>query len=444
MLYLRSLVFVVLLACGSRLFASELEKRMVAQSPERLLPSLQGVIDTALEQSVLVEERALAEAEARGVRLGHGAAVLPTVFSSLDYRQEEPFADQAGQSRLIYDLRLSQPVFHWGARRANKQIGDIGLELVQMQTREGMKGMVLSARARYMDLILAKQRLARAEESLAKAERDLETQGEREKQGQVSAVVLEGIRSGILRAEISVDSERLQMDRLAAQFARELRAQPEALTSNLESEIPAFPFLRDWEARGLLSEFDYLVESSSELRRQDQLIEVEKRRLHIFRKTLWPKLNFNVGLSQNELDNQGVRRESEFVFGGLGVNWALFDGHDAKGKSMESLARLRRLEMGRSLAEQRLADEFRFALRSLELTCRSLELDEEALSGAQLAVRSGEEELRDGLIAEARLEQLREQAFNQKIQTQGTRAAYLRQLSQILMDLGLDPQFQGR
>ena len=75
------------------------------------------------------------------------------VRADINYAQNEQI--------MQYDVRLTQPVYHWGEVRNNARMGEIRNKIAQGQYKEGYRLLVADLRAKYLNLILLKHVVAR-------------------------------------------------------------------------------------------------------------------------------------------------------------------------------------------------------------------------------------------------------------------------------------------
>ncbi|WP_309006208.1 TolC family protein [Pelagicoccus sp. SDUM812005] len=414
---------------------------MQGRLPEDLIPQLNEVIAAALEGSESMLLREYFEEEAEGRRISARAAVLPSFRTNVAFRQEKDLEDVDGagyENRVVYNVTVSQPIYHWGTRRSEKELGELQREAERLNTEVTASKVVAQARLDFMRLIVTKQRRDRARLDLEQAVAQLDFQREQVKAGTAS-------ESSLLRLELDV--ERKDLNALRAQSDFEYRLEELANFAAMPADkleglavgvVPRVEILQEAEIASLVAYYDRAIEQDERIKQSELDIEANKRHLDIARKTLLPKLDAELGLSSNALDLDGTRREQEYSYFGLSVGWTVFDGFRKQGKTREALSRLLRAERAKRLGEERLVLNFDRLLRRLEIEGRGLAIEERVLESALQEldqVKLAVEEQRAPVSAE---EKAQRDYDNTLIRTQDSRISYLDTLSQVANELGLE------
>lgn len=414
---------------------------MRGRLPEHMIPQLNEVIASALEGSESMLLREYFEEESEGRRISARAAVMPTFQSNVAFRQEKNLDTAAGEgweNRVVYNVTLSQPLYHWGTRRSEKELGELQYEAEKLNTDLVAASVVSRARMDFMRLIVAKQRAKRARLDADLAAGQLDFQRSQVEAGAAS-------ESSLTRFEL--DLERKDLQALRAEADYDYRLDELAIFAAMSAKtldglavglVPQFEILDESAVAGLVKYYDQAVEQDERIKQSAINIEVNKRQLEIAQKTLLPKVDAQLGLSSNALDLDGTRREQEYSYFGLSVGWTVFDGYRKKGRTMEALSRLSRAERAKRLGEEQLVLGFDRLLRKLSIEGRALAIEErvlqrslEELDQVKLAV----EEQRAPLSSE---EKAQRDYDNTLIRTQDSRISYLDTLSQVASELGLD------
>ncbi|MDQ8187894.1 TolC family protein [Pelagicoccus sp. SDUM812002] len=402
---------------------------------------MKDIISGAMEGAELMLLREYSEAESEGRRIAARAAVMPSFRSNFAFRQEKAIDDIDGtgyEDRVVYNVTLSQPLYHWGTRRSEKELGELQFEMEKLNTQIVAASVLAQVRHDFMGLIVAKQRSIRAQLDLKQAVSQRNFQ-----QSQIEA----GAASSGSITRFDLDVERKELLSLRAESDYELRLgelanyvgmSPKQLSGLAVGVVPEVDILDQQEIESLVAYYDQAIEEDERIQQSEIDIEVNKRHLDIARKALLPKVDAQLGLSSNALDVDGTRREQEYSYFGLSVGWTVFDGFRKKGKTMEALSRLSRAERAKRLGEERLLLSFDRLLRRLSIEGRALAIEERVLKSARQEldqVKLDVEEQRSPVSAE---EKAQSDYDNTLIRTQDSRISYLDTLSQVANELGLD------
>lgn len=438
---MRFLLFLTLCLLGPLLRAEfELSGRM----PEDLMPGLRRVIDSALRNSdpMMQSERLMEEADGR--RVSARSAVLPSLRTSAAFRQEDDRErdEQGFEERVIFSVTLSQPLYHWGVRKKERDIGKLQHEIESLNTSRTASQVIKKVRSDYMGLVVAKQELERSAVELELDRAELDFQQRQIEAGAAS-------RSSINRFEIARDRSELARVRALMEWERRLEElsiyaglEAEALEALVAEEIPEVEVLSPEELEWFELHFVEGVEQDEMVRRRDKDIEIERKRLDIVRMSLRPKIDAQVGITSNARDLDGVRREQEFAFFGFSVGWNIFDGFQTKGRAREALSRLSRVERSKEILEDSLMRSYRQRQRQLEIGARALAIDErlaQGVWGQVVQVRKAVEEER---MAASQIDRYERDFHQASIRAQRSRISYLETLSELASELGLDPAEQ--
>lgn len=418
------------------------QEELRSQLPEVVMPELAEMIAMAMSGSDDMAARELAEIEARGRRIAGRSSVLPSFAGSFNYRQEEDQSEfsRGFEERLIYQFAISQPLYHWGARHAEKEIGRLSYDMELLNTQSYQDRVVSTVRSQYMDLLVARQDIELTRQEMALLRREIESQRQRHEAGRASPAELFNLELELERLELAEARSLAARDEKLMELARFLGKEPSAIEEKIAGEVPEIEVLTPDQTRGLTAYFDQGLAANESLQRKELEIEVDEKRLLIEKTSLRPKVDLQVGLSQNALDADGVRREQEFVYAGFRVNWAIFDGWRSKGRRMEARARLDRNELSKEVLENSLLRDQSRALANLELAGRALQIEEKLLANRRGGFGKADEDLEAQRISEIQYEELKQAFYRQSIRTQQYRAAYLEALGDLSLLLGMDPQ----
>lgn len=414
-----------------------------SRAPERVLPGLERLISEALGGSDAMIEQALRDAESEGRRGVSDSRVLPSLKAGVELREEqvldpEPGGDERRQ-RLIYNVTLSQPLFHWGARQAEKRIGALGYQMDRIDAEVAAQGAVNLARRSYLNLVASRQERAFGRESLERKRAAFALQRQRVESGRAGANTAEELERELRRLELESERAELAFGGQVYDFAAFLNVEESTLLAHLDETVPPVEPLAAAELLSLEATIPDRLEDNENLVKLRKLAEAGEEELRIVNASLRPKLNAVLGLSQNGLDVDGIRREEELVYAGLAVDWNIFDGFATAGERKQALSRLQRNLIAAENLRASLARSLRVDLRSLDLSGKALALDEESLNRQTAELADAEDKLVRGQLAEDRLAELRVALQRARISIQRARSDYLMQVCFFASRLGLDP-----
>ena len=418
------------------------ERVLLEQLPERAMPGLEALIESALAESEEAKLLELARSEAEGGLMVSRSAKRPQVRAYVNARREEYIGEALAESSkdvVIYQVAASQPVYHWGARQAEREMGELAHEIASLNAAEVEGRIAANARAAYMAAVVAKQVLALTDFRMEQKRRELAFQREKAAAGQLAALALE---------DSELEMERLELIRLRDEGEWRSRLLELGQIVGLEMTAlegrigPLVPSVEPISAEGLAAleeRFAAGLSGHGELLKKDASIEIARKALEIERQSLKPKVDAQVGVSQNGLDENGVRRQLQFAFVGVAVNWSLFDGFRSKGRRLEALARLERAERSRPQLEDALRLRGARAVARLDVAARTLRIEERLFARREEARATADRDLEAGAVSEAQHEEARRIYLESLIGIQRVRAEYFNAVVALAQLLDLDP-----
>ncbi len=405
------------------------------------MPGLQAVLENALNASEAAQLQQYFEEEARGRRVASRAAVLPSLRTSVSLRQEEEqgSADESSfEDRVVYDLTLSQPLYHWGARDSEKEIGSLRYDIETLNASQTASQIVQNTRRGYMGLVIAKQELEASSRSLELKREAVARQRKEVDAGSASEASLESLEIELERQELTYLSALNDWETSLIDFALYVGMDRVAVEAQLAAAIPKVAVMPPEKVRSLLRYVQPALETDEALRKQALEVEIAKNQLEIEKVATRPKFDAEIGMSSNALDDDGTRREQEFVYFGLRVGWDIFDGFRTKGRQMEAAARLartRKLQASLRGATERIISR---QLLTLELAARTLAIDERLMEKREKGLASARDGVVDQRVSQAQLDDLEEDFALASIQLQRSRMAYFEAVARFVSLAGLE------
>lgn len=409
--------------------------------PEDLMPPLRDIIGSALEGSDAVLEGELYESEAEGRRIAARASVLPSLRADVAFRQEREIDSELPASfedRVIYEVSLRQPIYHWGVLRSQKEIGELQYEMARLSTSQLLSALVTKVRRDYMGLVLTKRRLARSRINLAEATEKQAFQEESVEKGSASDASLLPFQLAVEREALSVLRDESSWESGLGELSQYVSMDRARLESLIVDEIPEFAVLEEEALQHFRAFFDQGVERDEGLRKLDLDIEIDKRRLSISEQSLKPRINADLGLSSNALQLDGTRREQSYSYFGLSVGWNIFDGFRKKGTTLEALQRLSRKERAKAAQERGLDRKLGYLTALLEIESKALAIQERSLEASGERLQYVVDAVADERSPQSALADAERDYEAAQLQTQGMRVNYLLALSELVAELGLD------
>lgn len=367
----------------------------------------------------ILAARATLEAAAAD-RSARASGRLPRVDLEANLAHREEFRDQFPKRQSttipVGFAAIRQPLYHWGAIDAERDIGVIN-EAIQQERYEDASRLVINrARRIYLELQVTRAQLQHETQSL-KAHADIRNR-ERER-----------LRLG----EITVDqAENAELDYEEARL-REARVSYHML--NLEAELRRISGWQEpWrdEDHDLAQKLAMISQGqkallpadpdtgipppSTDYRIIQQQIQREGHHYTIIQARTRPLVNLVGNVIQDQIDSVGATDANRTLLQiMLQVRWNVFDGFDSRYRKMESLARRRSLRHEAEIQRSRDLDETKQLMREHALQQRELDLMELRGNLRQRELQRAQANFRDGEIPAAELERIRRAAGDQSI-----------------------------
>lgn len=416
--------------------------------PEDLIPALRPILVAALEQSPQMILRNIDIAQAEASRMQSASVLWPRLFTSASYTDtESAVADVTSSSDgIFYSLSISQPVFHWGALKAEADKGKIGLKIAERQYGEGYRLLLVSLRRDFLALVTSGMALRNAELALKNAEENLALAEQKLRAGTISAEEITEPKLAVQEAGLARDRAVEDLEYAKRQFLL-MAGQPSLnFDSILPAEVPAPVHDAAIAARLLLDfERDGINNTLSVLNYRDSIAQAGLDH-KIAKFQLWPKFSFSASASEQNITSAGPGFVSTTAVGSQSFNltasWSIFDGFSSRGSRLSALARQRSLERNlNSHTEQTVAKmrdmekQLDFAWRLLELRHKRRDLGESGLNRLIANFKAGEAP--QTAVAAGRLRLNRAE-----IDLSTARGDFLNRWSDYLSTLGEDPMLQ--
>ncbi len=414
---------------------------------EVVFPQVEPLLREALEQSPRMIARNLDLLQNQQAIQVFNARLLPRLDAGFQYNLQqddrEGLLEPVSSQKLTYDVRLSQPLYHWGALRAGARVGTIQAEIAANNVAEAYRLLALEIRASFLNLVLLKTAVRNvafeselAGKRLAIAETRLRTGQEAPSVVSLAKQTIEELELQSARSNHAFESAVRNFHRLVGSSSFDGAQVPEA--------IP--PITRAADARTGPLRADYVETRGFEKtnRFQNLVLELEKERLNerVLRTNLRPKVDAVAGLFQDELSytldvSRRDRISSTFV--GVRVGWNVFDGFSTRGNLRMLLTRQRQLRQQLEELSGDLVNASADAARELEFAGRSLEFAERGLAGSEGMLAQARDNLAKGRVSQDEVDATRYRVNNSLYATFAARASYLNALASYLSQVNADP-----
>ena len=413
--------------------------------PEKVLPSLDAILRSAVQQSPRMVNRSLLLEIADNDRTMARANLLPTLNASYSYNSASDLQqNQTARSNSIktpYSVSLNQPLFYWGERKNNDKMGAIQRKIAEGDYVQGYRLLAQELRSNYLRLVVQKITVRKArfyqqylnnqlklqEDRLLKkviSEVDIAISRQNAEQGQIA----------LERAELEFANSKLSFARLAGIGSISDEAIPDAITETAYAPAPYDQLLADF-----LSQKDPVNSTAFSLRQQ---IEVANLTYANAKTRLRPKVSAVLALTQDEQSNYlggGARYTYSSRYAGISINWLIFDGFAAGAASRNALIRRRTLENDYHQLTEQLAQDAQTAVKQINFAARNMAIYDRLFVSNQGYLNTTREDFKRGIKSEAEVGQVQLGVFDAELNANNARADYLLQVSAFLGTLNEDP-----
>lgn len=375
---------------GSLLFPSLATAQNRVQLPEDQIPQIARMIDQALEMS---PRMIVKNAETAATLADYDAAKgmrLPNLGGWANYLYSEDDRNNIGGARpaekIGYNFQIRQPLYYWGNISRSIENAKIHTLIDQGNTRQAYASLAQSIRQGYMELVMYRQRLELHRFEAEISEKDLQQAQEKRQQNEISEAELFRIQLQDQRTQWSLMEAVHNFEYYSKSLSR-ISGLPPLTEDEVPTEFPAPP-IKEQEGTLVAMGTRFLAAEypqNTNIQIAKQLIETNENNLENTRTSLRPRFDLIAGISQDEQDFalQSDDYQYRSIFGGISLNWTLFDGFATKARIKSSLARLRASEAELAMQEQKLIDDVQAYGRQLKLLAMSVDINEQELTSAR-------------------------------------------------------------
>jgi len=415
--------------------------------PEDFLPGLRPILEQALNQSPQMMMRGLELAQVEANRYYSTAALWPSLSGTVQYSASTSTVstDQnvsSDTSGLFYGFNFNQPVFQWGALKAQANIASISVKVSEKQYAEAYRMLVHSLRGQYLALIGRKANLATLRHQLGRSEATLAVEEDKLANGALSPGGIISIRMEVTELRLRLDQAVEDFGYACRMFAR-LAGMADLSAESLPDGVPE-PVAMTATADQLLAAF---LRDGAEATPQGEIyslyIKQADLNYHIAKTRLYPKFSLYAGYSLNNSTSASVNSISQvgvtsFNYGVL-ASWMIFDGFATRGSKLSALATRRTNERQLRTYADTVMDSAQNLHRQLGFSLRALALAEQRLDLARDAVRNRAEDVKLGAVSPVELDVTQSAANAAELGAIYARSDYFTRWSEFLSLIGADP-----
>ena len=340
---------------------------------DKIFPEFLAAAEETLENAEALSKSLFAEDRAREDLQIRKAPRLPSLQSFAQYHyQTEQFDPPVGgqdSERFLYGLTLRQPLYHWGALKANHEVGKILLQTARQNTVTLRKLLRNELQRRALGYYIAIRENQFAQTNLQHYARLLEQAESSTEQGVISLTELETARQNHRNAtqhQISTLTAKLSIHhRLLKDFSlqeEKLDEIPNELPLDLSIDLKTWKErVQDFTTKGFREHPEYQAILSN--------IEVQEKHIDIAKAGNRPSVDLVVGANQDdttymlaELDD----RFREIYYAGVRVNWYIFDGYATRARINTAQTNLDQARKQKHYVALKLAQDARQSLHEIQ------------------------------------------------------------------------------
>lgn len=441
----RCLIFVLLSSVLPVLARAQPEELPISL-PEELLPELNQIIQHALAASPSIQLANLELARAEANYLVHRAAMLPTVSAQSSYNVSSQRRDDAGASSddqgFFYQIGVTQPVFHWGARKAERDIGAIALLIQQKRLEDARAGLASALRTQYLDLIIRKLHLRNARLNEKLSEKALAAAEERFAAGNISESEITNQRLSTEEARLSRRRNEHDLETYVRIYAH-LSGDPTFNADRIAESMPAPQVSPEMVEARFARVSPETIRDLPAAEVQELQLKQNEKRYEIERVRLRPRVSLiaSHGLANLTTATSATIDQTAVVTttAGVVVNWTIFDGLASRGARLAALAAKRVGERQYENFVTTTLNELRRIQREIELATDGLAIAERRASLVAEALERARADFAAGRIAQSTLDAHLSQSRATEVSIAGARSQLFARWIEYVGLAGLDP-----
>ncbi|WP_404420885.1 TolC family protein [Nibricoccus sp. IMCC34717] len=421
--------------------------------PEAYLPELKSLLSKAVSQSPQALQAQFEVARTHVNEMVESAAMWPSLNASVNWAGVQSSIDgnngskiRSRNSGLFYTLSLYQPVFHWGALKAQSDVGKLQTQIAEQRYADTYRMLALTIRSTYLDLIQRKKAWLYGKATLQQAQSRFEALQQRHNAGAISAAELS-------EPQLRLAETRIAADRMEEAFVQGCRAVaalcgvPELTPDQVPDDFPK-PGANESHLDSLYRLGDRFDPAKTPQGIINELsIKQNDLNYRIARARTLPKVGVSAMASENNsttafgggISQQNVSQQQV----GVAVYWAIFDGFAARGSKLALLEQRRQLDLTMSEYHRVQRERISSLRKQIGFAVRSLEVSETRLSIANNSVSVIAAEVKSGHSSPDGLETVQANARSTELTTLSYRTELFARVAEYLSTVGADPVMVG-
>ena len=278
----------------------------------------------------------IAQANERVARSEQGFKIGVNAYGQ-SIHEDRPNEDFYHRYRVLNQIYIKKPIFHWGALQAEEEISLLNKRLAKYNLERRKRSLCGELRAMYLELIVLNYRTQLSNEQLKIAQQNIKSAEERLNVGLVIPMLLEEAQAEKIKRRILLSEIEITLQRKTSQFVS-----LSGFSSPLNLAIPEkfWQFCLNHQPN---TAFPILVAAinSEELESLNSKILIEDQRVIISDAELKPKINLTSAYFQDQVDSieSGRNLDRNNFLIGLEANWAIWDSQKSIAQKKAALAR---------------------------------------------------------------------------------------------------------
>ena len=416
--------------------------------PEDLIPGLRPILVSALAQSPQMISHDIDIARAEGERISDRAGMLPSLGTNVQYGNNTTTSsystgtNSSSSEGFLYNAYANQPIYHWGALKAQADIGKIGVRIAERNYAEAYRQLIVSVRAQFMTLIARKIGLRNATYGLQQTEEALAAAKEK-----IKAKTLPP--GGDIGLQMAVDDARLNRDKMVEDLEYSARVfalsigQANFGIENIPYEIPRPAYAPEITTE-LVQQFvrEKGAKTYAIANLHDQLKQADLS-YRIAKVGLLPMIGFSAFYSQQATASVGPGYLQQYITQtrnfNIQANWSIFDGLATRGRKLSALSSRRTSERAlRTTVDQTIA-QVNDLEKQLEFSWRGLNLAQQRRDMAEGGLNGTIDYVKRGLVSANDINAARMGLYQAELALAAARGDFLNQWSTFVSTLCVDP-----
>ena len=374
---------------------------------EVYITELARLLQSARDQAPALIEQAITKEEADARLKQAKAAYYPRLdlLTNLGYRKDyRSGAEDTDNLGMTYSAALRRPLYHWGAIEAKIEQARLSHDNASLRYLYEQQQTERRIRADYLALILDNIALQNEEKKQVVLQSNHVIEQINFEAGKTSALAYKKSEVDLKKSLLTIERIQLSKKRILERFQQYAGWGGSNVTP---LDIPAIDTATT--TQWLIAQQDALTNSNWIYHTKPAMLQInaiqhQKEELTQIKARQKPLIDTSLTASQRQTNTSLRNNVDTFsVFGGVRVQWNIFDGFETRHEKIEALAKIRRLEYGFDQLDDTLKLQANEVLDSLLFQARTLELTEEQHNVETAEYNLQKEALETGRITQAQL-----------------------------------------